>query len=95
MLIAVLPLGGLDLFEIEVCEGVLHLLCVARGSIRWGSDSDRVRTDGSEVQLSASVKVGRCREAPTFLFSGAWVAARRRHTLMMLIPRNHESARFH
>jgi hypothetical protein len=26
------------------------------------------------------------REAPTFLFSGGYVAARRRHTLMMLIP---------
>ena len=29
--------------------------------------------------------VQRCREAPTFLFSGAYVAARRRHTPMMLI----------
>jgi alpha-ketoglutarate-dependent taurine dioxygenase len=32
--------------------------------------------------------VRRAREAPTFLFSGAYVEARRRHAPMMLIPRS-------
>ncbi len=38
VLLAVLPLGGLDLLEIEMGEGVLHTMGVARESIRWGSD---------------------------------------------------------
>jgi hypothetical protein len=36
------------------------------------------------LSFSQLEDVQRCREAPTFLFSGAYVAARRRHTLMML-----------